>query len=206
MQINATVLNAALQRVANHARSKRDELCAADAQLGDGDLGITVSEGFDACAKLDLPEDVGKAFYEMAKTFQSVSSSSFGTLVATGMMAAAKELKGRSAFDSTEISNLLGKARDAMLTRGKSSLGGKTVLDGLDAQVKALADNAEGLLGQAVEAARMTVETYRVKKNEVGRARIFGEKSVGLPDPGQLALVVMTEGLRNSNNPGCSAT
>jgi phosphoenolpyruvate---glycerone phosphotransferase subunit DhaL len=196
MQITSSDLKSALRRVAAHSRSKRDELCAADAQLGDGDLGITVSEGFDACATLHLPEDVGKAFYEMAKTFQSVSSSSFGTLIATGLMAAAKETKGRTSLDSSEIAGLLSLARDAMLARGRSSLGEKTVLDGIDAQAKALQEGSSAALDTAIAAARDTVETFRNRQNQAGRARIFAEKSKGLPDPGQLALVVMTEGLR----------
>lgn len=196
MQIDSKGLRAALERVAAHAKNKRDDLCAADAALGDGDLGITVSEGFAACAELDLPEDVGRAFYDMAKTFQSVSSSSFGTLVATGMMAAAKELKGRESFDTFEIGNLLAVARDAMLSRGKSALGDKTVLDSLDAQARALQQNASAPFERALTAAEETVALFCTRLNLAGRARIFGEKSVGLPDPGQLAHVVMTEGLR----------
>lgn len=196
MQIVSMDLKDALDRVAAHAKNKRDDLCAADAALGDGDLGITVSEGFAACAGLDLPEDVGRAFHDMAKTFQSVSSSSFGTLFATGMMAAAKELKGRHSFDVSEVADLLAVARDAMLSRGKSALGDKTVLDGLDAQARALNQDASAPFDRALHAAEETVALFRERLNQAGRARIFGEKSAGLPDPGQLALVVMTEGLR----------
>lgn len=198
MAINTDDLMRALKRVAVHAQANRDTLCTADARLGDGDLGITVSDAFVACADLELPEDIGRAFFDMAKAFQASSSSSFGTLVATGMMAAAKQLKNRTAFETSEIAELLAGARDAMLARGKSALGEKTVLDGLDAQAKALASLQEGepVLEHAVVAAKETVESFQGKKNQAGRARIFGEKSVGLPDPGQLALVVITEGLR----------
>ncbi|WP_025029731.1 dihydroxyacetone kinase subunit L [Nitratireductor aquibiodomus] len=197
MEITSNELKAALARIAEHAGENREFLCQADAQLGDGDLGITVAEGFSACAKLDLSDDVGRAFFEMARTFQQVSSSSFGTLVATGLMAAAKALKDRTEFGPDEIAGLLAQARDAMLARGKSSLGEKTVLDGLDAQVHALeAERSGALMETAVTAARDTVEKFTQRPNQAGRARIFAEKSVGLPDPGQLALVVITEGLR----------
>ncbi|MBN7776536.1 dihydroxyacetone kinase subunit L [Nitratireductor aquimarinus] len=197
MPITSSELKAALARIADHARENRDFLCEADAQLGDGDLGITVAEGFAACAKLDLNEDAGRAFFEMAKTFQQASSSSFGTLVSTGMMAAAKTLRDRKEFEADEIAGLLAQARDAMLARGKSSLGEKTVLDGLDAQARALEATQSGaLIDVALKAAKDTVEEFTQKPNQAGRARIFAEKSIGLPDPGQLALVVITEGLR----------
>ena len=81
--------------------------------------------------------------------------------------------------------------------RGKSSLGEKTVLDGLDAQVRALEATPSGtLIDVALKAAKDTVEEFTQKPNQAGRARIFAEKSIGLPDPGQLALMVITEGLR----------
>ncbi|MEI4474155.1 dihydroxyacetone kinase subunit L [Frigidibacter sp. MR17.24] len=196
MGITSADLSAALQRIAREAEASRADLCAADAQLGDGDLGITVAEGFAACAALDLPEDVGRAFFDMAKAFQMASSSSFGTLVATGMMTAAKALKGETALAPDQIPALVAQARDAMMARGKASLGEKTVLDGLDAQATALARAAPGdHLSSALSAAEAVVETFRSQPNRAGRARIFSEKSIGLPDPGQLALVVITRGL-----------
>jgi dihydroxyacetone kinase-like protein len=197
MAITSTDLTEALRRVSSYAEKHRAELCSADAKIGDGDLGITVAEGFAACARLDLPEDIGRAFFDMSKAFQQASSSSFGTLVATGMMTAAKALKGATQLDPDRIADLVAEARDAMLARGKSSLGEKTVLDGLHAQAEALAQAAFGeRLAVAVAAAENVVAQFRDKPNLAGRARIFGERSVGLPDPGQMALVVITRGLQ----------
>ena len=65
-----------------------DELNTADGQLGDGDLGVSMIQGFrDILDILDsLPEDIGMAIYECAKAFTKSSGSSYGTLMATGMM------------------------------------------------------------------------------------------------------------------------
>ncbi|MDB6455084.1 DAK2 domain-containing protein, partial [Falsirhodobacter sp. 20TX0035] len=106
--------------------------------------------------------------------------------------------KERTEFEPSEIGGLLATARNAMIARGKAALGEKTVLDGLQAQVDALdaCRNEDNLLDAAIRAAANTVETFQPLPNRAGRARIFAEKSVGLPDPGQLALVTMTEGLR----------
>ncbi|WP_412033275.1 DAK2 domain-containing protein (plasmid) [Nitratireductor aquimarinus] len=52
------------------------------------------------------------------------------------------------------------------------------------------------MIDVALKAAKDTVEEFTQKPNQAGRARNFAEKSLGLPDPGQLALVVITEGLR----------
>ena len=183
-------------RVAAAAEAAAPELNAADGALGDGDLGITVSKGFAAAAAADLPDDIGLAFLECAKAFQRVSSSSYGTLVATGFMAAAKATKGRSDIAADEVPELVAAARDAMMARGKGQLGDKTVLDGLDAIASALKGvDGGGMRRQAVEAVEATLQAFKGRPCKLGRARMFAEKSAMLDDPGQLALLHIVRGL-----------
>lgn len=194
--ITSVDIAAALQQVAARVQSSADELCRADGELGDGDLGITVANGFAEAAKAELPADVGLALLEVAKAFQRVSSSSYGTLVATGFMSAAKVLKGSEQLDPAQIPALVAGACDAMMARGKGNLGDKTVLDSLDAMAAALAGVAPAeMAATAARSAAATVETFRTRPNLLGRARMFGDRSVGLVDPGQLALQRIVEGL-----------
>ncbi|MBR2688229.1 MAG: dihydroxyacetone kinase subunit L [Aquamicrobium sp.] len=194
--IDSKVLSSALQSVSAAAVAASAELCAADGALGDGDLGITVSEGFAEAANAALPDDFGLALLEIAKAFQRVSSSSYGTLVATGFMAAAKATKGRTAIEPNELPALVAAARDAMMARGKGALGDKTVLDSLDAIARATDGAASGeMIAKAVTAAQDTVEAFKGQPNKLGRARMFADKSIGLADPGQLALQRILEGL-----------
>ncbi|WP_336742669.1 DAK2 domain-containing protein [Aureimonas altamirensis] len=195
-RIDTAALHDALVRVAAAAEAAAPELNAADGALGDGDLGITVSKGFAAAAAADLPDDIGLAFLECAKAFQRVSSSSYGTLVATGFMAAAKATKGRSDIAADEVPELVAAARDAMMARGKGQLGDKTVLDGLDAIASALKDvDGGGMRRQAVEAVEATLQAFKGRPCKLGRARMFAEKSAMLDDPGQLALLHIVRGL-----------
>lgn len=196
-EITSAALHDAFARVTAAMESGAAELNAADGALGDGDLGITVSRGFAEAAAANLPADLGLAFMEAAKAMQRVSSSSYGTLLATAAMSAAKATRGREAVPAAEIPALVEGALAAMMARGKGALGDKTVLDVLDAVAKAIRDTpSDGMLGVAVEAARHTLEDFKGKPNKLGRARMFGEGSVGLPDPGQLAMVRILEALR----------
>lgn len=189
-------LRVGLERIAAAADAFAPELNAADGAIGDGDLGITVSKGFAEARDATLPADVGMAFMECAKAFQRASSSSYGTLVATAFMSAAKACKGREAVPYADIPMLLKGALDAMMARGKGQLGDKTVLDSLAALEQALRDKpATAMLDTAVETARATLEAFRPKPNKLGRARSYGERSVGLVDPGQLAFLRVVEGL-----------
>jgi dihydroxyacetone kinase-like protein len=189
-------LHAALRRIAAKMGEAAADLNAADAALGDGDIGITVSRGLAEAAAAELPEDIGLAFMECAKAFQRVSASSYGTLMATALMALAKALKGRNDLDFTETPALAEAALAAMMARGKGSLGDKTVLDVLDAIAKATKGvPATEVYGRARAAARAALEEYKGKPNKLGRARMFAEASIGRYDPGQLALVWMLEAL-----------
>lgn len=191
--LTAADVKRATLRLAKGAEAAADSLNSADGLLGDGDLGVTVSRGWQAAAAQDLPEDVGLAFLALAKAFQAAASSSFGTLTATGLMSAATACKGKKEIPWREVPALLTNARDAMMKRGKGELGQKSVLDMIDAIAIATA-GLEGpveLLAAGRQACESTLSSFRDKPNGLGRARMFGEKSIGVDDPGMLALQVM---------------
>ncbi|CAM5585959.1 PTS-dependent dihydroxyacetone kinase, ADP-binding subunit DhaL [Aquamicrobium terrae] len=194
--ITAKDIHEALARVAAAMETGAAELNAADGALGDGDLGITVSRGFAEAAAAKLPDDLGLAFMECAKAMQRVSSSSYGTLLATAAMAAAKATKGQARLDAVQIPGLIEAALAAMMARGKGALGDKTVLDIFDAMARAMQGApADALYERGLAAARATLEDFKGKPNKLGRARMFGEGSIGLYDPGQLALVRILEAM-----------
>jgi dihydroxyacetone kinase-like protein len=197
--LTVTQLKAAAQRIATAAKAASDELNTADGQLGDGDLGITVSDGGRE-ATIDMgnaPVDIGLALLACSKAFQRVSPSSFGTLTATALMAAAKQTKGRAGIPWSQISSLVASARDAMMARGKGALGDKSVLDALDAVATATAglDEPGSILAAADRATDDALRAFRDRPAKLGRARMFGEKSIGLDDPGMLAFRRMLDGL-----------
>jgi dihydroxyacetone kinase-like protein len=199
MTIDVTDLRAGLARVAAAMERDFEDLNAADGALGDGDLGVTLTRGMRAImAQADeLPEDLGRALLACAQAFTKASGSSYGTLMATGLMAIAKEVKGETTLDPARIPDLVAAARDQMQARGKAELGGKTVLDSLDAVVGATAGKADPaeLADAAATAADASLEAFRDKRATVGRARIFGDKSVGMDDPGMRAMARIVRAL-----------
>lgn len=189
MILTRATLLAAIERIAAAMERDFERLNAADAALGDGDLGVTMTRGMRAITAMkdDLPEDMGMALLACARAFTKSSGSSYGTLLATGLMSAAKALRGQESIAPTDLAELVAGARDKMQARGKAELGGKTVLDSLDYLAKALA-GAEDKAAAAARAVDQALEDFRDKPATVGRARIFAEKSVGLNDPGMLAM------------------
>jgi dihydroxyacetone kinase-like protein len=157
MTITRDMLLAAIDRITAAMERDFDMLNAADGALGDGDLGVTMTRGMRAISTMkdDLPDDMGMAMLQCAQAFTKSSGSSYGTLMATGLMSAAKTLRGQDRIDGASIPDLIAGARDNMQERGKAELGGKTVLDSLDYVARAMAgaDDMAAAAAQAVDAA-----------------------------------------------------
>ena len=197
--ITTDSIKTAVTKIAQLMEESADELNAADGLLGDGDLGITMVRGFREIIEVrdSLPDDVGMALFQCAKAFTKSSGSSYGTLLATGLMSVAKKKKGQQEIQVEEISALLNDALDAMKQRGKAELGDKTVLDVIAASSQAAKDQSdEGRVLKAInDAVTSTIDEFRSRQSKIGRARIFSEKSIGLDDPGMLAFRKMLEAL-----------
>ncbi len=200
MTLTVPVLSAGLARIAAHMEGAADELNALDGQLGDGDLGVTMVRGGREIVKTlpSLPADVGMALMACAQAFTRASGSSYGTLLATALLSAAKATKGRTEVPWAEVPALLAGALAAMMARGKASLEEKTVLDALNAAIKAVEgqDDPAKMLADATAAVDATLERMRSMPAKVGRARIFADRSVGLDDPGQVAFREILRGLK----------
>ena len=197
--ITTDSIKTAATKIAQLMEESADELNAADGLLGDGDLGITMVRGFREIIEVrdSLPDDVGMALFQCAKAFTKSSGSSYGTLLATGLMSVAKKKKGQQEIQVEEISALLDDALDAMKQRGKAELGDKTVLDVIAASSQAAKDQSDGssVMKAINDAVTSTIDDFRSRQSKIGRARIFSEKSIGLDDPGMLAFRKMLEAL-----------
>ena len=197
--ITTDSIKTAATKIAQLMEESADELNAADGLLGDGDLGITMVRGFREIIEVrdSLPDDVGMALFQCAKAFTKSSGSSYGTLLATGLMSVAKKKKDQQEIQVEEISALLNDALDAMKHRGKAELGDKTVLDVIAASSQAAKDQSDGssVLKAINDAVTSTIDEFRSRQSKIGRARIFSEKSIGLDDPGMLAFRKMLEAL-----------
>lgn len=199
--IDRDALRSAIERLSTVAERDFDELNAADGALGDGDLGITMKRGMQLVSEQadTLPEDLGRALMQCAQAFTKTSGSSYGTLLATGLMAMAKSLKGETSVEAASVSALIAQARDAMQARGKAELGGKTVLDSLHAVSAATEglNDADEIARSAAAAVDEALESLRDTQATIGRARIFGEKTIGMDDPGMLAMQRIVKAIAN---------
>jgi len=195
--LTTVVIQKGIEQLATTIESCADDLNELDGIIGDGDLGVTMIRGVRELVNRSphLPDDVGGSLLKCAQALTKVSGSTYGTILATGLMGAAKISKGRSAVPWNEMSTLLSEAIDAMAKRGQSKLGDKTVLDAIESVRKAIdgLDNPEEIAFVADNAVAESLDIFREKSAKQGRARIFGDKSIGIDDPGMVAFKKITE-------------
>lgn len=197
--LDAIVLARAVPRWCAAMHAAAPELNALDGRLGDADLGATL----DKCATLmeqalpELPDSLEGIFKRCAQASAKASGSSFGTLLTVALMTAGKHCAGRESLSTQDVAALLSEVIATLSARGGAALGDKTVLDGLDAIQRALSGAAADApaLALAGAALRGSLDAFRDKPNRMGRARMFADKTIGLDDPGMVALLRMVEAL-----------
>ena len=196
--MDAARLKDAFNRWAAAMDKAAPELNELDSRLGDGDLGVTLQKcSHNVRTALPIaPDSVQGVLRCASQACADASGSSFGTLLASGLLAAAKWLDGKS-LDRATLPELLSHAVQKLSARGGASLGDKTMIDALHAIAQALAraQPQDDLAAVARNAVAKAIEEFRDKPNRIGRARMFAEKSIGIDDPGMVAVLRMAESL-----------
>jgi len=195
--VDTAMLRPALLRCCDALEAAAPELNALDGRLGDGDLGSTLSKCAanirDALAQ--EPAGLQALLKACAQACARASGSSFGTLLAVAFLTAAKTMGDRDSLDRDQLVALLDGVGHALSERGGASLGDKTMLDSLAAIARGVENETQDLRGAAQRAAADALEAFRGKPNKIGRARMFAERSIGLDDPGMVAVRRMVDAL-----------
>lgn len=197
MALTSAHVAAAVQRAAGRMREVEAQISEADAALGDGDTGLMLRRLFDklAAAAQTPSVDIGETFRTLGMAGAGATGSSLGTLIVVALLHLSKTTTGKREVPWGEVSTLLDGALQAMMDRGKASLGDKTVLDPIHAVASAISgmQTPADMAAIAVIAARSSLMEFRDRPCRAGRARMFTDKSIGRDDPGQLAFVTLLE-------------
>ena len=191
-----------ISSIAKEMTDNRDYLVELDQRNGDGDLGISMSEGFNALVEvLNKTEetDLGKVFRDLSKTFNESAPSSLGTILSFGLMGIAKELKGKIEVSRQEFSVALEKGLDNILDKTGSKVGEKTIIDSLSPGIESLlssgSEEDKAAFQNAYEASKAGAEKTKEMMAVHGRAAYYGEKSLGLVDGGAVVGTLIFKGM-----------
>lgn len=195
--------------ISAHINANKDLLIELDSALGDGDLGLTMSTGFEAAVEAleaDAGEDLGKTLMQVGMAVNNKAPSTMGTLISSAILRAARVVKGKAEFDDQDCVEMAKAAVQGIEDRGKAERGDKTILDSLIPAVEALeARLQEGAsikeaLEDAAQAAKEGFEATAEMVSQKGRGHYYGEKSRGHKDPGAAVGMLIFEALSQEAN------
>jgi hypothetical protein len=166
-----------------------------DTIVGDGDCGYTLRDGakqvmsFITNADLEkLPSTLGDLVDDLEVNMGGTS----GALYCIFLSSLAQNL-----WDAPNFADALQGALDSLLKYTKARLGDRTCLDCLIPFVETLRETGDS--EKALEEAEKGVETTKKLEAKLGRSSYLDEASTrGVPDPGAYGLLMLLEGMVNS--------
>lgn len=203
--VDTTSLARIVRRISTLMTENRDLLVKLDQVNGDGDLGISMDDGFAALAAFlesdEVPADLGEALRQGSKVLNSSAPSSLGTILSFGLMGMAKALKGATEAEPLEVARALAAGVENIMAKAESKPGEKTILDSLHPGALALVESLEAgdapadAARRAAKAAADGSEATRQMQAVHGRAAYSASRSIGVLDGGSVVGRLVFEGV-----------
>jgi dihydroxyacetone kinase phosphoprotein-dependent L subunit len=198
--VDRATVEQAIGLLAATATDRRAAWDALDGASGDGDFGSTLARGF--ARVLERRQHGGEAnspaalLDDTARILIGEMGGTSGPLWGVAFLRAARVLGDASSFGVEETATMLEAAVDGIREYGDSDVGDKTLLDALVPAARATASAAKTdpplqVLERAAQAAVEGASATRDLPARRGRASYAGERSVGTPDPGAVAIAVI---------------
>ena len=190
----------AYRRISLCMKNQRDYLIELDQRNGDGDLGISMDNGFQAALDAMIKSesaDLGLLLRAAARAFNEKAPSSLGTILSIGMMGMAKTLKGKDTCSISELADAMNAGIDSIIDKAGSKPGEKTILDALVPAVSAMKKFADDptVMKKVQDAALQGAESTKEMRSVHGRAAYYGDQSIGIVDGGAIAASLIFKAL-----------
>ena len=183
---------------------EKDFLNDLDSKIGDGDHGLSMSRGFKTVMKtVEKSPDlsISDMLIKGGMQFNEVTGSTIGILIFSAMREAGLVVKDKETINLKDLQNMLQASIEAIKKRGKASRGQKTILDSLIPSLEYLEKQKskidesliiKGMIKKAFDGAELTKKL----ESQIGRAKWFSDRSIGVIDPGAYTgyLIIKTIG------------
>ena len=193
-----------VRSIAQTAVDNEREFGDLDAVVGDGDFDYSLARGFEiVLSDWDSFDRTtpGTFLQKVAMVISGRIGGTSGPLWGTAFLRASMAVKGKEQLTGDDVVAMLRAAIEGIKARGSSDVGDKTLLDALvptsdtlEAEIAARTDPA-GILRKMAAVARERADATTSMIAKRGRASYTGERSIGSPDPGAVAVAVILERL-----------
>ncbi|MBM7048342.1 dihydroxyacetone kinase family protein [Rhizobium lusitanum] len=197
-------LRQAAEVVAQALIAAEPQLTDLDSITGDGDLGASMVRGGEAVLALPKEsfDDVSEGLMAMGNAMRKAIGGSSGPFYATGLMRAARHLAGIDEPTAEQMAEAFVAAVTAVSDLGGAKPGDRTMIDALYPAAQTFRDkvnagtSAAEAWRSAVAAGVAGAEATQSMKPRLGRASYLGERAVGHPDGGAVAVGIWLEAIK----------
>lgn len=205
--MNTKKLLEIMKAISEKIEEEKDTLTELDNAIGDGDHGINMARGAKAVMEkipLLITKDSGAIFKGIGMAIVSSVGGASGALYGTAFMKAGDVLKGKMELSPEDFLAAFSASVTGIKTRGKSTIGEKTMLDALCPAERAMREaiQAKKSLKDALLAAADEAEKGAERTKDLiatkGRASYLGERSLGHRDPGAVSSSFMLRAMADT--------
>lgn len=191
-----------VRTIAQTAVDNEEEFGNLDAVVGDGDFGYSLARGFEiVLADWDTLDRSSPStlLQKVALIISQRVGGTSGPLWGTAFLRASTAVKGKTELTGADVVAMLRAATEGIKKRGSSDVGDKTLIDALVPMTDAIEEeltkptNPTEVAKVAAAAARQAADATTSMQAMRGRASYTGERSIGSPDAGAVAVAVMAE-------------
>lgn len=178
------LLNHALQQI----KERENEFSQLDAVIGDGDHGTAIVTAFTAAVKsAEKGTEFKTMLNDMGFAIMLETSGSTSTLLGAFFLGMSDGSSG-SELDAKGMKDMFASGLANVQKQTQAKPGDKTMMDALVPAVEAIqeyaSDNLKEMMEAGADAALKGAEATVDMKANFGRARNYGERSIGYADSG----------------------
>ena len=190
-----------LQNACAAVTAAEQELTEIDSRFGDADHGLTMSKIAKAVSAAAGESEGGiqAMLDDAAMAVMVLNGGSAVPLWNTWLDGLQEEAPEGNEIDTAGIQAIFAKALNALSDMSGAKVGDKTMMDALIPASQAIAaysgSDEAGLFDAAAQAALQGAEASKQFVSKFGRAKSYGEQTIGTPDAGAASMAYFFQGL-----------
>ena len=190
-----------LQNACAAVTAAEQELTEIDSRFGDADHGLTMSKIAKAvsAAAAETEGGIQAMLDDAAMAVMVLNGGSAVPLWNTWLDGLQEEAPEGNEIDTAGIQAIFAKALKALSDMSGAKVGDKTMMDALIPASQAIAaysgSDEAGLFDAAAQAALQGAEASKQFVSKFGRAKSYGEQTIGTPDAGAASMAYFFQGL-----------
>lgn len=200
-QMTKTELAARLKNACAAVLAAEDELTEIDSRFGDADHGLTMAKIAGAIGgAADRPEGGIRAMLDgAAMAVMTLNGGSAVPLWNTWLDGLQEDAPEGDEIGVAELKAIFARALEELNDMSGAKVGDKTMMDALIPASQAIAayegEDEAALFAAAAQAAAQGAEDSKQFVSKFGRAKSYGEKTIGTPDAGAVSMSYFFQGL-----------